>query len=126
MLNFLLTKYKSLLKKTAEVRELYEKRLDKLGIRTIKTQPRTISNNHKLVIKVEDRDGLSSYLQQRNIQTQIHYPMPMSAMPMFKNDDHTPNAKRFCERVLSLPIHPFLTEHEIDEVCKGIGDFYGV
>lgn len=126
MLNFLLTKYKSLLKKTAEVRELYEKRLDKLGIRTIKTQPRTISNNHKLVIKVEDRDGLSSYLQQRNIQTQIHYPMPMSAMPMFKNDDHTPNAKRFCERVLSLPIHPFLTEHEIDEVCRGIGEFHGV
>ena len=126
ILNFLLTKYSKLLKKTKKVREMYETRLDRLGIRTIKTREKTISNNHKLVIKVDDREALKRHLDSKGIQTQVHYHMPMNDMPMFKNEDYTPNARRFCQRVLSLPIHPFLTENEVSEVCRSIGEFYGL
>lgn len=126
ILNFLLTKYNKLLKKTKKVRDMYETRLDRLGIRTIKTREKTISNNHKLVIKVDDRDALKRHLDSKGVQTQVHYHMPMNDMPTFKNEDYTPNARRFCQRVLSLPIHPFLTENEVSEVCRSIGDFYGL
>lgn len=126
ILNFLLSKYNKLLKKTKKVRDMYETRLDRLNIRTISTREKTISNNHKLVIKVDDRDALKSYLDGKGIQTQVHYHVPMNDMPMFKNEDYTPNARRFCQRVLSLPIHPFLTEKEVTAVCESIGDFYGL
>jgi UDP-2-acetamido-2-deoxy-ribo-hexuluronate aminotransferase len=126
ILNFLLTKYNKLLKKTKKVRDTYETRLDRLGIRTIKTRDKTISNNHKLVIKVDDRDALKHHLDSKGIQTQVHYHVPMNDMSIFKNEDYTPNARRFCQRVLSLPIHPFLTENEVSEVCGSIGDFYGL
>jgi dTDP-4-amino-4,6-dideoxygalactose transaminase len=126
ILNFLLSKYNRLLKNTKKVRDMYETRLERLNIRTIKTREKTVSNNHKLVIKVDDRDALKSHLDGKGIQTQVHYHMPMNDMPMFKNEDYTPNARRFCQRVLSLPIHPFLTEKEVIAVCESIGDFYGV
>jgi dTDP-4-amino-4,6-dideoxygalactose transaminase len=106
---------------------MYEQRLNVLGIRTIKTQDKTISNNHKLVIKVKDRNGLKAHLENKGVQTQVHYEIPMSDMPMFNSEEHqVPNAKRFCQKTLSLPIYPFLAESEVDQVCKAIGEFYGI
>jgi len=126
ILNFLLTKYDKLLNRTNKVRIRYEKQLSELGIPTIKTQEKTISNNHKLVIKVENRDGIKNHLARKGVQTQVHYATPMNQMPQFYTEDHTPNAKRFCKTVLSLPIHPFLTNDEVDYVCRSIGEAHGI
>ena len=126
ILNFLLSKYKSLLSKTQKVRNWYDEKLNNLGISSIKTDSNTTSNNHKLVIKVNDRDNLKNFLESKNIQTQIHYPVPMSKMIMFSNEQDMPNANKFCEEVLSLPIHPFLKKTEVELVCSAIKDFYGI
>ena len=126
VLNFLMSKYKSLLSKTKKVRKLYDEKLFKLGISSVQTQSDTISNNHKFVIKVQDRDNLKLYLETKNIQSQIHYALPLSKMKMFYTDQQMPNAEKFSQDVLSLPIHPFLEDYEVARVCKCIGDFYGV
>ena len=126
VLNFLLSKYNKLLSKTEKLRRSYDRKLSKLGISSLTTQDKTASNNHKLVIKVQDRDGLKMYLDGKGIQTQIHYVSPLSKMKMFYTHDQMPKADRFCEDILSLPIHPFLEEQEVAYVCKCIGEFYGV
>ena len=125
ILNFLLSKYTSLLSKTQKVRDWYDHRLKDLGINSITTDSNTTSNNHKLVIKVNDRDNLKKFLESKKIETQIHYTLPMSKMIMFHNEQEMPNADKFCMDVLSLPIHPFLKKTEVEFVCKNIGDFYG-
>ena len=126
VLNFLLSKYKGLLSKTQKVRQWYEHKLLDLGISSIQPMVGTKSNNHKLVIKVQDRDGLKKYLEQNGIQTQVHYPQPMSKMKMFDTGQEMPNAEKFCMEVLSLPIHPFLKKAEVLYVCKCIGEYYGI
>ena len=126
MLNFLLSKYKGLLGKTEKVRQWYEHKLIDLGISSIQTMVGTKSNNHKLVIKVQDRDGLRKFLEQKGIQTQVHYQQPMSKMKMFDTGQEMPNAEKFCMEVLSLPIHPFLKKAEVLYVCKCIGEYYGI
>ena len=126
MLNFLLSKYKGLLGKTEKVRQWYEHKLIDLGISSIQTMVGTKSNNHKLVIKVQDRDGLRKFLEQKGIQTQVHYQQPMSKMKMFDTGQEMPNAEKFCTNVLSLPIHPFLKKAEVLYVCKCIGEYYGI
>ena len=73
ILNFLMSKYKGLLSRTKKVRQWYEEKLLDLGISAIQTGTGTISNNHKLVVKVDDRDGLRKYLDKKGIQTQVHY-----------------------------------------------------
>ena len=126
ILNFLMSKYKGLLSKTKKVRKWYEEKLLDLGINSIQTGTGTISNNHKLVIKTHDRDGLKKFLEQKGIQTQVHYQQPMSKMKMFDTGQEMPNAEKFCSDVLSLPIHPFLKKQEVLYVCKCIGEYYGI
>tara|TARA_B100000900_G_C20524768_1_gene693714 strand:+ start:246 stop:1328 length:1083 start_codon:yes stop_codon:yes gene_type:complete len=126
ILNFLMSKYKGLLGKTNKVRKWYEEKLLDLGINSIQTGTGTVSNNHKLVIKTQDRDGLKKFLEKKGIQTQVHYQNPMSKMKMFDTGQEMPNAEKFCTDVLSLPIHPFLKKQEVLYVCKCIGEYYGV
>lgn len=126
ILNFLLSKYKNIQAKTKKVREWYEDKLLDMGISSIQTSNGTISNNHKLVVKVDDRDGLKNFLDKKGIQTQVHYQQPMSKMKMFDTGQEMPNAEKFCTNVLSLPIHPFLKKAEVLYVCKCIGEYYGI
>jgi len=126
ILNFLMSKYKGLLSRTKKVRQWYEEKLLDLGISAIQTGTGTISNNHKLVVKVDDRDGLRKYLDKKGIQTQVHYQQPMSKMKMFDTGQVMPNSEKFCTNVLSLPIHPFLKKQEVLYVCKCIGEYYGI
>ena len=126
ILHFLLSKYKGLLGNTKKVRQWYEEKLLDLGISSIQTSTGTTSNNHKLVIKTQDRDGLKKFLEKKGIQTQIHYQRPMSKMKMFDTGQEMPNAEKFCMNVLSLPIHPFMKKAEVIYVCKCIGEYYGL
>ena len=126
ILSFLISKYKKLLEKTKNNRKLYEKRLHDLGIKTVTTQYHTDSNNHKLVIKVQDREGLRKHLASKGIETQVHYISPIPAMAMFRTEQRFFGAENFCTRALSLPIHPFLSAKEINYICDCVGDFYGL
>ena len=126
VLNFLLSKYKGLLSKSKKVREWYTKKLDDIGISSIESNSDTTSNNHKLVIRAQDRDGLKVFLDSKGVQTQVHYPQPMSKMKMFDTGQQMPNAERFCQDVLSLPIHPFLKKSEVLTVCDLIKEYYGI
>lgn len=126
VLNFLLSKYKSLLDKSKKVRQWYTSKLDDMGISSIETSTNTTSNNHKFVIRTLDRNGLKAFLESKGVQTQIHYSQPMSKMKMFDSGQEMPNAERFCEDVLSLPIHPFLKKSEVLYVCELIKEYYGL
>jgi len=126
VLNFLLSKYKSLLDKSKKVRQWYTSKLDDMGISSIETGTNTTSNNHKFVIRTLDRNGLKAFLESKGVQTQIHYSQPMSKMKMFDTGQEMPNAERFCEDVLSLPIHPFLKKSEVLYVCELIKEYYGL
>lgn len=126
ILYFLMTKYKGLLAKTKKVRQWYDQELSDLGINSINTNSGSVSNNHKLVVKVQDRDGLRSFLAKKGVETQVHYLTPISNLKMFKTGHDMPNADKFCMDVLSLPIHPFLKKTEVHYVCKCIGEYYGV
>lgn len=129
ILNFLFSKYKGLLKKRAKVRKWYEELFDKMHINSIKTLEKTVSNNHKLVLKLQNRDELQIFLANKGIETQVHYKKPMSELYFFKKVPLVNGywkAEKFCKEVISLPIYPFLKEEEVEYICKCIREFYGV
>lgn len=77
----------------------------------------------------EERDKLKDYLEKNNIPTMIYYSIPMHKQKAFKNVpchlvDLT-KSEKLCDRVLSLPIHPYLREDEVIKVCEVIKQFYG-
>lgn len=78
-------------------------------------------------IRVQRRDELQSFLQQRGIPTAIHYPIPMHRQKAFLSyapQGGCPVAEAVAQEIISLPMHPFLTEDEQNRVCEGIEAFY--
>ena len=100
VLNFLLSKYKKLLGKSAKVREWYDSRLAEMGIHSLRTRKGSVSNNHKYVIKVNDREELQNFLHKKEIETQVHYKTPLHKMTMFATNDELPASDKFCSEVL--------------------------
>lgn len=83
---------------------------------------------HTYVVQVEQREALQQYLAERGIETKIHYPRCIHEQPGYKwlgyKRGDFPVAEAQADRILSLPIHQYLTHHQIDYVIQSIHDFY--
>ncbi|NMB36506.1 MAG: DegT/DnrJ/EryC1/StrS family aminotransferase [Bacteroidales bacterium] len=70
----------------------------------------------------EQRDGLQAYLKEQGIPSMVYYPTPMHKQTAYKElnypEESNPVTQRLCSTVLSLPIHPYITEEDIEKVCE--------
>ena len=68
------------------------------------------------------RDALQAALKAEGIPSMIYYPKPMHLQTAFAGLTRNlcPVATSLCDRVLSLPMHPYLTVEQIDTVCNAI------
>ncbi len=84
---------------------------------------------HLYVIFVSRREELIAFLTERGVEVKVHYPIPLHQQPGFKFLGYElgdlPAADRQAKRILSLPIHQFLTEEQIDFTIASIREFYG-
>ncbi|HHX22571.1 MAG TPA: aminotransferase DegT, partial [Thermoanaerobacterales bacterium] len=70
----------------------------------------------------EERDALQAKLKEKGIPSMVYYTKPMHKQGAFAeyayddNDFEVTNV--LCDTVLSLPMHPYLNEEEIDSVIK--------
>jgi len=82
---------------------------------------------HKFVIRSKDRNDLRSFLSQNNVQTMVHYATPLHKQPCFSSGSYDDgpyrNAIAFSNEVISLPLHPFLTDVEIQKVVAMVNAF---
>ncbi len=72
----------------------------------------------------KQRDTLQQKLKEQGIPTMIYYPKPMHQQIAFEdtaiNTNNPSTTEDLCDRVLSLPMHPYLDEKSIAEVCRAI------
>ena len=70
------------------------------------------------------RDRLASHLKEQGIPTNLYYPTPMHALPVFQEveqySETFPNATNYCARTLSLPMHPYLQEKEQQKIIDAV------
>jgi dTDP-4-amino-4,6-dideoxygalactose transaminase len=69
-----------------------------------------------------DRKGVIESLKTRGIQSSIHYP-PFWGFSAFQDQfspGDAPNVAEICERELTLPLFPTMTDSEVDEVCAAV------
>ncbi|EAK9908150.1 DegT/DnrJ/EryC1/StrS family aminotransferase [Campylobacter lari] len=80
---------------------------------------------HLFVIRTNFRDKLQKYLNENNIQTIIHYPIPPHKQECYKdfNNLSLPITEKIHNEVLSLPISPVMTQEEIKQVVEVINDW---
>jgi len=84
---------------------------------------------HQYSILCERRDELAAHLKEHGVGCGVYYPIPLHRQPCFghlgADPDAFPNTDRVCERVLSLPVHPMLTDDDLSYVAECIHAFYG-
>jgi dTDP-4-amino-4,6-dideoxygalactose transaminase len=77
---------------------------------------------HLFVVLVEDRaarDDLRTRLAADGVETLVHYPIPIPRQPAFfgTHPDQCPIASSVCDRIVSLPLSPAMSDADVDFVA---------
>jgi dTDP-4-amino-4,6-dideoxygalactose transaminase len=94
--------------------------------------PRNDSGNyhiyHQYTIRTPKRDALQAYLKENEVDSEIYYPHSLHLQPAYAylgyREGDFPNAEAAALEVLSLPIHPELTEEQVVYVADRIRRFF--
>jgi dTDP-4-amino-4,6-dideoxygalactose transaminase len=83
---------------------------------------------NQYVVRVPKRESLIKHLQTKQIGYAVYYPVPLHLQECFSHLGYKkgdmPEAERAAEETLALPIHPGLSQDQLQEVAKTILAFY--
>jgi perosamine synthetase len=90
---------------------------------------------HQYAITIEEEEGVSisrtefmAYLKDKGIGSAIHYPLPIHKQPLYQRLGYTdetvqcPVATALTQKILSLPVHPALTEKDLMYITETINN----
>ncbi|MDG5776823.1 DegT/DnrJ/EryC1/StrS family aminotransferase [Haloarculaceae archaeon H-GB2-1] len=81
---------------------------------------------HQYTIRCADRDALVDHLDDYGIDTGVYYPTPIHEQPAYEGlYRELPNAEEAADEVLSLPVHPNLTDDELTRIESALEVFDG-
>ena len=107
---------------------LYDNLLDRNYCFIPEPDDKLFNTYHTYVIQVSNRDNLQKYLTKRGIGTAIHYPIPIHLQPAAKSLGYKlgdfPVTESQAEKILTLPIHQFLKDSDIEAVASTVNKFF--
>jgi len=108
---------------------LFDKELSPIKEITIPKRHKSIKQVfHIYVIRAKERDQLQKHLLENGIDAKIHYPVPMHLQPAAKEfgyfEKDFPIAEQVCKEVISLPVHEFISEEQVNFSISKIKEFY--
>jgi perosamine synthetase len=94
------------------------------GVITPAVRPGVTHVYHQYTIRVAQRDAFAERLREREIGTGIYYPIPVHRQKPFielgYGDASFPVTERLTDEVLSIPVHPSLTDAEVEAVISAV------
>lgn len=97
------------LEQRERVAEGYARLLGEAGIAAPFVEAHNVSAWAQYTVQVADRDQVQERLKVAGIPTAVHYPIPLNRQPAVKDDAAClPVGDAIAERVMSLPMHPYL------------------
>jgi dTDP-4-amino-4,6-dideoxygalactose transaminase len=84
---------------------------------------------HLFVVYVARRDAVRAALEARGVHTAIHYPRPVHLQPAFAalglGAGSFPQAERACERALSMPFFPEMSDEQVRYAAEQLAEIVG-
>ncbi|MCK6616987.1 MAG: DegT/DnrJ/EryC1/StrS family aminotransferase [Cyclobacteriaceae bacterium] len=98
------------------------------GLTLPQIRPGTTHTFHIYCLRTRLRDALKKFLDEKGIETAIHYPLGLPSTAAYRNFGHKPTdfpvTHALQHEVLSLPVFPELTTEEVTFVCSTLSDFF--
>jgi len=108
------------------IARMYNQALEDLVITPVE-EPWAKHVYHLYVIRTEKRDELREYLSRQGVSTLVHYPVPihkqLAITNIFGAQPALKNTEKLAGEVLSIPMYPALTKHEVKYVSDKITEF---
>ncbi|MGL4685645.1 MAG: DegT/DnrJ/EryC1/StrS family aminotransferase [Commensalibacter sp.] len=114
-------------------REMIAQQYDQ-GLTSIVEIPARVANSQSawaiysvLLSDSEHRQKVQEHLKAQNIPTAIYYPLPLHKQPAYRkyhNGSILMTSEDISERILALPIHPDLTDEEVNRVIMAIQEVH--
>ena len=83
--------------------------------------------HHLFVVNVERRDELQAYLKKHNVDSLIHYPIPIHLQEpcreIGRDSRGLAGAEAHARSCLSLPCHPAMSQQDVDQVITALNQF---
>ena len=114
-----LTKLREWNRKREEIANIYIAALSERGFKILFDEHAYKSAWHLFIVRVSNREEVQDHLKNHNIESGIHYPIPLHHQPAIANSySHIklPITELLSGQIVSLPLHPYLTDLEIEEV----------
>jgi UDP-2-acetamido-2-deoxy-ribo-hexuluronate aminotransferase len=96
---------------------------------TPSVSPEQTSVYAQYTVQVDNRDALQKKLAEQGVPTAVHYPVPLHLQPAFaalgQGRGSFPVSEAAGERVMSLPMHPYLTETDQDVIVAALKTLSG-
>ena len=86
-------------------------------------QPCNLANVwHVFPVRTARRDAFQAYLNEKGVQTVIHYPIPPHRQPAYTewHELSLPITEKIHDTIISLPISPVMTDDEVSEVIVAV------
>lgn len=105
-----------------KVAEIYNQLFNQAGIHTTPyLEAHNTSAWAQYTIQVDNRAEVQEKLKAQGIPTAVHYPIPLNKQPAVADSEiHLPIGDAIAEKVMSLPMHPYLSEQEQKIIVKSL------
>jgi dTDP-4-amino-4,6-dideoxygalactose transaminase len=105
------------------IARVYDSRLASTSLRLPECPDGVENVYHQYVVRCEGRDLLRERLREQDVGSLIHYPVPIHLQPAYQNRavvnrGALPATELAARQVLSLPMHPQLTDAQVERVCE--------
>ena len=81
---------------------------------------------HIYCLQVDNRDAFMKHLQDNDVQCGIHYPIPIELTKPYSHFGekfHSTNTRNIAPKLVSLPMHPFMSEEDMQKVCEVVNEW---
>ena len=103
------------------------------GLSDVVTTPKVIAGGRstwaQYTVETQDRDGLAAHLKAAEIPTAVYYPIPIHRQGVYSGYPTGPGGlpvtQAKAERVISLPMHPYLEPDVQDQIIAAVCAFAG-
>lgn len=128
ILNFRIEKLPEVIKKRRENADQFMNYLNNKYIFVPLELPEQYNSYHTFVVQTKKRDALKAFLKAGQVETAIHYPIPIHLQPAAKQlgyvEGDFPVAEEQSRQILTLPINQYLKKGSIEYIGNLINEFF--